>query len=121
MKSGCSLSNASGGQIGSAAASASSQITSRPSVISNGVPAWRTTKIVSSESMWSSAPSTSLLIGVVLPLRAAPSTVISAFACENSIRSRTESTLKPPKTTLCGAPMRAQASIATTTSGIIGR
>ena len=28
---------------------------------------------------------------------------------------------KPPKTTLCGAPMRAQASIATTTSGIIGR
>ena len=47
--------------------------------------------------------------------------VISALASENSIRSLTESGEKPPKTTLCGAPMRAQASIATTTSGIIGR
>ena len=28
---------------------------------------------------------------------------------------------KPPKTTLCTAPMRAQASIATTTSGIMAR
>ena len=61
------------------------------------------------------------LIGAVLPLRRAPSTVTSAFASENSIRSRTASAEKPPKTTLCGAPMRAQASIATTTSGIIGR
>ena len=60
-------------------------------------------------------------MGAVLPLRRAPSTVISAVACENSIRSLTESAEKPPKTTLCSAPMRAQASIATTTSGIIGR
>ena len=45
----------------------------------------------------------------------------SAFAAENSIRSRTDSAEKPPKTTLWGAPIRAQASIATTTSGIIGR
>ena len=28
---------------------------------------------------------------------------------------------KPPKTTLCGAPLRAQASMATAASGIIGR
>jgi hypothetical protein len=28
---------------------------------------------------------------------------------------------KPPNTTVCGAPMRAQASIAMTASGIIGR
>jgi len=59
--------------------------------------------------------------GAVLPLRAAPSTVISSFASENSMRSRTASAEKPPNTTLCGAPIRAQASIATTTSGIIGR
>ncbi len=65
--------------------------------------------------------STSCLIGAVLPLRRAPSTVMSALASENSMRSLTESAEKPPKTTLCGAPMRAQASIATTTSGIIGR
>ena len=37
------------------------------------------------------------------------------------MRSRTASAEKPPKTTLCGAPMRAHASIETTTSGIIGR
>ena len=65
--------------------------------------------------------STACLIGAVLPLRRAPSTVTSALASENSMRSLTDSALKPPKTTLCGAPMRAQASIATTTSGIIGR
>ena len=37
------------------------------------------------------------------------------------MRSLTASGEKPPKTTLCGAPMRAQASIATASSGIIGR
>ena len=65
--------------------------------------------------------STAALIGAVFPLRRAPSTVIRALASENSIRSLTESAEKPPKTTLCGAPIRAQASIDTTTSGIIGR
>ena len=65
--------------------------------------------------------STCSLIGAVLPLRRAPSTVISAFASENSIRSRTDSAEKPPNTTLWTAPMRAHASIATATCGIIGR
>ena len=65
--------------------------------------------------------STAALTGAVLPLRRAPSTVISAFASETSIRSLTASGAKPPNTTLCGAPIRAHASIATTTSGIIGR
>ena len=81
----------------------------------------RTTTIVSSEATLPISASTCSLIGAVLPLRRAPSTVISAFASANSIRSRTDSALKPPKTTLCGAPIRAQASIATATSGIIGR
>ena len=36
------------------------------------------------------------------------------------IRSRSESGEKPPNTTLCGAPMRVHASIATATSGTIG-
>ena len=61
------------------------------------------------------------MTSAVLPLRRAPSAVISAFASETSSRSRTEPGAKPPKITLCGAPIRAQASIATTTSGIIGR
>ena len=46
-------------------------------------------------------------MSAALPLRRAWSTVISAFASENSIRSFTESGEKPPNTTLCGAPMRA--------------
>ena len=65
--------------------------------------------------------STVSFTGASLPLREAASTVISAFASENSMRSRTASAAKPPKTTLWGAPIRAHASIDTTTSGIIGR
>ena len=61
------------------------------------------------------------LTAATLPLRRAPSTVMSTFASETSMRSLTDSAEKPPKTTLCGAPIRAQASIATTTAGIIGR
>ena len=80
-----------------------------------------TTKIVSIESTSPIFSSTCCLIGAVFPLRRAPSTVISAFASENSIRSFTASGEKPPKTTLCGAPIRAQASIEITTSGIIGK
>ncbi|CAM5488821.1 hypothetical protein SBADM41S_08527 [Streptomyces badius] len=37
------------------------------------------------------------------------------------IRAAMASAEKPPKTTECAAPMRAQASIATAASGIIGR
>ncbi len=36
------------------------------------------------------------------------------------MRSRMESALKPPKTTVCTAPMRVQASMAMAASGIIG-
>ena len=85
------------------------------------MPLLRTTTIFSSVSRSPITSSTRSFTGAVLPLRAAPSTVISTFASENSIRSRTASAEKPPNTTLWGAPMRAQASIATTTSGIIGR
>ena len=74
--------------------------------------------IVSTSPMTSS---TCCLMGAVLPLRRAPSTVTSALASENSMRSFTDSAENPPNTTLWGAPMRAHASIATATSGIIGR
>ena len=94
---------------------------SRPSCIGTDSPVWRTTTTVSRLASSPITASTAGLIGAVTPLRRAASTVISARASENSIRSRTASGEKPPKTTLCGAPMRAHASIATTTSGIIGR
>jgi len=67
------------------------------------------------------ASSTAALTSAVLPFRRAPSAVMSAFAPDTLSRSATEPGAKPPKTTLCGAPILAQASIATTTSGIIGR
>src|SRR3954449_12095029 len=119
--SGCSASSCSGSHSSSAASSASWYQTSRPSFISQSAFVACTTKMRSSESSAPIASSTCSLIGAVLPLRRAPSTVTSALALETSMRSLTDSTLKPPKTTLCGAPMRAHASIATTTSGIIGR
>ena len=46
---------------------------------------------------------------------------MTSLASASAIRLRSASAEKPPKTTECGAPMRAQASIATTASGIIGR
>src|SRR5215211_6014100 len=121
MYSGCSASSASGSHSSSAASSASWYQMSRPSFISQSAFVFCTTNIRSSESRSPSVSSTCCLTGAVLPLRRAPSTVTSALAFETSMRSLTDSTLKPPNTTLCGAPMRAQASIATTTSGIIGR
>ena len=84
-------------------------------------PVLRTTITVSIEGTSPRNSSTAGLISALLPLRRAQSTVISAFASENCIRSFTAPGEKPPKTTLCGAPIRAQASIETTTSGIIGR
>ena len=41
-------------------------------------------------------------------------------ASQSWMRSLSAVEEKPPKTTVCGAPMRAHASIATTVSGIIG-
>ena len=89
--------------------------------MSTSVPVWRTTITVSIEGTLPRNSSTAGLISATLPLRRAPSTVISAFASENSMRSFTESGEKPPNTTLWAAPTRAQASMATATSGIMGR
>jgi hypothetical protein len=47
--------------------------------------------------------------------------VITSLAWASSMRLRSASAENPPNTTECTAPMRAQASIATTASGIIGR
>ncbi len=54
------------------------------------------------------------------PRRQPPSAVMSTFAPASLIRSARASEENPPKTTVKGAPMRAQASIATGSSGIIG-
>ena len=56
-----------------------------------------------------------------LPRRYPPSEVMTSLASASSMRLRSASAEKPPKTTECGAPIRAQASIAIAASGIIGR
>jgi hypothetical protein len=54
------------------------------------------------------------------PRRNCPSVVMTTLASASSMRLRSASAEKPPKTTECGAPMRAHASMATTACGIIG-
>ena len=67
-----------------------------------------------------SASSTACLSSTTLPARQPPSAVMTSFAPASTIRSRSELAEKPPKTTECVAPMRAQACMAITASGTIG-
>ena len=67
-----------------------------------------------------SASSAAGLSAAGLPRRQPPSAVMTSFAWASLMRSDSASALKPPKMTVCGAPSRAQASIAMGSSGIIG-
>ncbi len=67
-----------------------------------------------------SARSTFAFSGTDLPRRQPPSAVMHSLAPQSLMRSRSASAEKPPNTTVCGAPMRVHASIATAASGIIG-
>ena len=64
-----------------------------------------------------SASSAVRLSGTVVPRRHASSCVISTSHPMSCRRPPSESAEKPPKTTVCGAPRRAHASIATAVSG----
>ena len=67
-----------------------------------------------------SASSTFFLRGSCEPRRQPPSAVITATALASSLRSAIASLENPPKITECTAPIRAQASMAITSSGVIG-
>ena len=69
----------------------------------------------------SSALSTAGFSADAAPRRLPPSAVITTSTPQSRMRVDSASAEKPPKTTVCGAPRRAQASMATTASGIIGR
>ncbi len=71
-------------------------------------------------SGWVSASSTFSFSGVRLPPRTPSSAVITTLDLQSMMRPASASGEKPPNTTEWIAPMRAQASIATTASGIIG-
>ena len=57
-------------------------------------------------------------VALYMPL--IPELAISMLACASLMRSRSDSELKPPNTTLCTAPMRAHASMAIASSGTSG-
>ena len=96
---------------------------SRGACIGTGAPVRSTTNTVSTLVVPGrvSASSTFTLRGTCLPPRTPSSAVITTFDCESAMRPASESGEKPPNTTVWIAPMRAQASIATAASGIIGR
>ena len=70
--------------------------------------------------MSASATSAFAFSGTIAPRRHPPSAVMSTLASASLMRSDSESGENPPNTTECGAPMRAQASSAIGSSGIIG-
>ena len=121
MNSGCSLSNASGACTSGWRSTMSCHHTSRPSTQSTSPPVRLTTSTCSTLGVCSTASSTAGFSGIAEPRRFCPSLVMTSFAWASSMRLRSASAEKPANTTECGAPIRAQASMATIASGIIGR
>ncbi len=121
-----SASIGSGGQLaGSSETSRSCSQVSRPDCIGTvlpelpSFPVRRTTRQRLIPGASAIAASAVRLSGTVEPRRQASSCVISTSQPMSFARSESESAEKPPKTTVCGAPSRVQASIATGSSGII--
>ena len=81
-----------------------------------------TTMTFSTQSVPSTsrARSTFIFSGVCLPPRKPSSAVMTSFDWLSTIRLARLSAEKPPKTTECTAPIRAQASIEIIASGTIG-
>jgi hypothetical protein len=79
----------------------------------------RATRTVSTSDMPSMARSTVFLRGMRLPPRSPSFAVTTMRQRASTIRSRRLSALKPPNTTECTAPIRAQASMVYTSSGIM--
>ena len=99
----------------------SSHQMSRPGCMAMSWPVrFRTTTVWTSGHSFS-ASSAFFLSGTMDPRRKPPSAVMRTRDSASWIRSRTASGAKPPKITLWGAPMRAQASMAMGSSGTIGR
>ncbi len=123
MNSGCSESIGSASCPADAFAMDSCHQTSRPACmeISFLVRSTTTTFPTVGHALLSSASSTAALSGTTLPRRQPPSAVMTMEQPASLMRSRSALAEKPAKTTLWGAPKRAQASMAIAASGIIGR
>ncbi len=90
----------------------SSSHRSRPAVIGTSDSVRRATSTVSTSDRPSMARSTVFLSGTFFPPRRPSLAVTTSLQRASRMRSRNDSALKPPKTTECTAPMRAQASMA---------
>ncbi len=112
MNSGSSASISSGGQSAEASAMASWYQTSRPSTQSMSPPVRRTTTTVSTPSHCSMAASVLALSGILRPPRMPSSAVMTQVDSQSVMRPARLSGEKPPNTTECTAPIRAQASMA---------
>ncbi len=123
MNSGSSAFMRSGSQVARSAAVISSYQRSRPSTHSTGRPVRLTTTTFCTDWVagFFRASSTLVLSGTMRPPRRLSSEVITNVDWQSSMRLTSESGEKPPNTIEWMAPMRAQASIATAASGIIGR
>ena len=88
--------------------------------MATSVPQRSTTTTLRMVGQSASATSRLGLSGDGAPRRYPASAVMATTAAASLIRSIRESGLNPPNTRLCAAPIRVQASIATTVSGIIG-
>ncbi|MNV47165.1 hypothetical protein D3C71_1390240 [compost metagenome] len=96
---------------------------SRGACMSTAPPVWRTTSTVSTVLVPGSfsAASTLAFSGTFLPPRRPSSAVMISLLAQSPTRSAMELAAKPPNTTEWIAPTRAQASMATAASTIIGR
>ena len=92
---------------------------SRPGVIDTSWPVRLSTMQECTPGLLCRAWSAMSFNGTTWPPRHAPSQVSSTVAPRSLIRSDSESALKPANTTVCRAPSRAEASIATGSSGTI--
>ena len=116
----CSESTATGGHCSDWRSTISCHQWSRPSTIWTSWPVRFTTIVASIVGVSASASSAWCLRPTSLPRRYPPSAVMRTFAPQSLMRPDSASAEKPPKMTVWGAPIRAQASIAIGSSGIIG-
>jgi hypothetical protein len=79
----------------------------------------RCTTTCSIEGAWAAAWSAFSFSGTLVPFRQPSSWVIRIFAPESRSRSARDSDENPPNTTMWGAPIRAHASMAIGSSGIM--
>ena len=117
----CSRSTGTGGQSVDWRSTTSCHQWSRPGTIWHvAAESGRPTMDASIVGHEASASSAWGLRPIALPRRQPPSAVMSTLAPQSLMRPDSASAEKPPKTTVCGAPIRAHASIAMGSSGIIG-